>query len=143
MAFTIKQACEQARLLLEPVSESACRDVEIFLSSILNVDRAYLYTWPEKILTDETYQQLTDYVSRRAQGEPMAYILGVREFWSLSLKVTPATLIPRPETECLISSVLDHYPRHSHLKLADLGTGSGAIALALSYERPHWQILAT
>ncbi len=107
----------------------------------LGCNRARLVTTDEP-LTDGQHQQLNDLVARRQQGEPIAYILGNREFWSLPLMVTPATLIPRPETELLVEIALQLQPGTT-ARVADLGTGSGAIALALASERPDWVLMAT
>ena len=139
----ISELLTEATGLLENSSDSARLDAEILLCHLLQKDRAYLITWPEKeldSLTVETYQQL---IQRRLAGEPIAYITGQREFWSLNLSVNQHTLIPRPETELLVEHILELYPANSRIKLADLGTGSGAIALALASERPEWQIIAT
>ena len=139
----ISELLTEATGLLENSSDSARLDAEILLCHLLQKDRAYLLTWPEKeldSLTVETYQQL---IQRRLAGEPIAYITGQREFWSLNLSVNQHTLIPRPETELLVEHILELYPANSRIKLADLGTGSGAIALALASERPEWQIIAT
>ena len=139
----ISELLTEATGLLENSSDSARLDAEILLCHLLQKDRAYLITWPEKeldSLTVETYQQL---IQRRLGGEPIAYITGQREFWSLNLSVNQHTLIPRPETELLVEHILELFPANSRIKLADLGTGSGAIALALASERPKWQIIAT
>lgn len=119
-------------------------DAEILLAHILHKPRSYLHAWPEHTLTDEQAKQFAEYVKRRSNREPVAYITGRQEFWSLELSVNSDTLIPRPETELLVETTLklagDSNPR---MKVADLGTGSGAIALALAHERPTWQIYAT
>jgi release factor glutamine methyltransferase len=98
---------------------------------------------PDKPLTPEQITLFRDYVEQRLAGQPIAYIMEHREFWSLKLRVTADTLIPRPETECLVGMVLATLPAAEKLIVADLGTGSGAIALSLAKERPNWHILAT
>jgi len=137
----------QSNSLVNKVSDSAKLDVEILLSLALKKDQCYLLTWPEKQVSNE---QLTHYLSlltRRINGEPIAYITGVKEFWSLPFFVSPATLIPRPDTETLIELVLALYDdnevnANESLSCLDLGTGTGAIALALASEKPFWQIEA-
>ena len=109
---------------------------EILLAFLLNKARSYLYTWPEKELTTEQSSQYHQLVERRCAGEPVAYITGSKEFWGLPLTVTPDTLIPRPETEHLVEIALQHIPADKPSRIADLGTGSGAIALAIASERP-------
>ena len=94
------------------------------------------------VLTSEQRHRLDSLLDRRKRGEPVAYIIGTREFWSMALKVTPATLIPRPETELLVEKALEHIPHDAAWTIADLGTGSGAIALALAKERPHSRFIA-
>lgn len=120
-------------------------DAEILLAHVLNVPRTYLYTWPDKVLEKSQIEKFESYIERRAKGEPIAYIIEQKSFWSfLDLKVTPDVLIPRPETELLIEQALTLFPEDKLSKqVADLGTGSGAIALALAAERPYWQIMAT
>ncbi len=124
-------------------SESARLDAELLLCHVLGVNRSWLYAWPDKLLDAPQQQKFDELVKRRAAGEPVAHILGEREFWSLALKVTPDTLIPRPDTELLVEQALRLLPEDVALKVADLGTGSGAIALAIARERPRCSVVAT
>jgi len=110
---------------------------------VLQVERSYLFTWPEKTLTTQQQTQFFQLIQRRAQGEPIAHIIGLREFWSMPLTVNQHTLIPRPDTELLVEVALAKLPKNKKLQVADLGTGTGAIALALATERPYWEITAT
>ena len=110
---------------------------------MLRQQRAWLFAHDDHPLSAPQVRQLEAMVERRRQGEPIAYILGRRGFWSLDLEVTPATLIPRPETELLVEWALTKLPFEAASRVADLGTGSGAIALALASERPSAQIVAT
>ena len=119
------------------------RDAELLLAHCLQKSRAALLAGPECAVSQEAAQRFTAFMTRRLAGEPVAYLLGEKEFWSLPLKVTRAVLIPRPDTEILVAAALESGDRDSQLSVADLGTGSGAIALALASERPHWKILAT
>ncbi|HTV50917.1 MAG TPA: peptide chain release factor N(5)-glutamine methyltransferase [Steroidobacteraceae bacterium] len=124
------------------VAASAVLDAEVLLAHVLGIGRARLRSHPETpcdASTEHTYAAL---LARRAAGEPLAYLIGHREFWSLRLIVSPAVLVPRPETELLVERALSLCPERQ-ARVADLGTGSGAIALALARERPHWQIVAT
>ena len=107
------------------------------------LDRAQLITQADILLSLEQEQALQRLLAQRRTGMPMAYITGVREFWSMSLGVTPDTLIPRPDTETLVEHALALIPMEAHWHITDLGTGSGAIALALAHERPHCHIIAT
>lgn len=115
---------------------------EILLAYTLEKTRTWLYTWPERELTAAQLTRFNALIERRLQGEPSAYITGEREFWSLPLEVTPDTLIPRPETELLVELTLEHIPLDAPCNIADLGTGSGAIALALASERPRSHVFA-
>ena len=130
-----------------PSSESAKVDMEYFLCELLGRGRSYLFTYPEKQLSEDQWQSLQAWLERRQQGEPVAYILKKQSFWNLSLQVSPSTLIPRADTECLVEAALNlaspewQQSMPAPLKVLDLGSGTGAIALALASEQPHWQVL--
>jgi len=117
-------------------------DAEILLLHSLNKPRTFIYTDSDYILSKQELVHLENLLSRRLQSEPVAYIIGYKEFWSLELKVTPDVLIPRPETELLVEQVLDKLPKDQSVNIADIGTGSGAIAISLAKERPNWTIHA-
>ena len=140
MSQSIAQWLTDARLVLAD-SESAALDAELVIRFVLQVNRAWLYTWPDRELSASQLNELTVLLERRRTGEPIAYITGVREFWSLPLAVSPSTLIPRADTETLIEWALElDLPARS--RALDLGTGTGAIALALASERPRWSLSA-
>jgi release factor glutamine methyltransferase len=119
--------------------DSAQRDGEILLGHCLGKSRTWLYTWPENSVEPTQVDRFRTLLARRAQGEPVAYLVGRREFWSMNLRVDNSTLIPRPETETLVEWALE-LDMPEEARLADLGTGSGAIALALARERPAWDV---
>jgi release factor glutamine methyltransferase len=128
---------------LKGVSDTARLDCEVLLASAIGKERVYLYTWPEKQLTKEQQRIFSRFFDRRLQGEPVAHITGEREFWSLSLSVNNSTLIPRPETELLVELALGFIPDNEQsLKIADLGTGTGAVAFAIAAEKPYCKIYA-
>lgn len=122
-------------------SETPRLDAEVLLSCVLKRDRSYLYTWPEQELAIEQQQYFMALMERRARGEPVAYLSGSRDFWKFSLQVNDSTLIPRPETELLVEAALRYLPE-TCCQVLDMGTGSGAIALALAMEREDWQVFA-
>jgi len=124
-------------------TDAARLDAEVLLAHVLDKPRSHLCAWPERALTPEQATHYAALVARRAGGEPIAHILGRREFWSLDLDVTPATLIPRPETELLVELALARIPADAAPAVADLGTGTGAIALAVARERPRCRVTAT
>ena len=138
---SIRQLLEQATSLLP--SDTARLDAEVLLAHALGKARSHLHAWPEKCLSTDQQTRFQQLLQARMQGEPVAYLTGQREFWSLMLNVTPATLIPRPETETLVALVLQVIPADKTVLIADLGTGSGAIALAIAHERPLSLVLAT
>lgn len=120
-------------------SDSPRRDAEILLSHVTGKGRTFLLAFGETELSQEHYQQVETLLARRINGEPVAYILGEREFWSLPLYVSPHTLIPRPDTECLVEQALARIPA-GPCQILDAGTGTGAIALAIASERPDCQV---
>jgi release factor glutamine methyltransferase len=129
---------------LESSSDSARLDIELILCHLVQKNRTWLFTWPEKTLTSDQQQLFEEYVQRRKSGEPIAHILGQREFWSLPLAVNNSTLIPRPDTELLVEAVLDLFAQDAPQQLRrclDLGTGTGAIVLAVASEKPQWKLL--
>ncbi len=128
---------------LELTSPTPRLDAEVLLMHLCGLDRSRLIARNETALTGEQQQRLENLLHRRQRGEPIAYLTGVREFWSMELNVTPATLIPRPETELLVEKALEPIPHNAQWTIADLGTGSGAIALALAKELPRCRIIAT
>jgi release factor glutamine methyltransferase len=141
--MTIQQVLVQAKEILMSITDNPVLEAELLLAHVLDKPRSYLYAWPEEALPDESIPYFVHCLKRRCQLEPIAYITGCREFWSLALSVSNDTLIPRPETELLVEAVLNLVPHHhTEMTVADLGTGSGAIALALGYERSKWQICA-
>ena len=120
---------------LDAVSETPRLEADLLVSRAINMPRSYLFAHPEDELDEAAFERLNSEVERRLDGEPLAYISGMKEFWSLELMVTPDTLVPRPETERLVDLALQEIPRQEHSAVLDLGTGSGAIACAIAWER--------
>ena len=127
---------------LAAASDSPRLDAELLLCHSINLPRSYLFAHPEDVLDNTTFDRFDALLRRRLDGEPMAYIMGSKEFWSHELLVSPATLVPRPETELLVDLALREIPRKAEWQILDLGTGSGAIAVALAAERLMCQITA-
>lgn len=141
---TLRQAQQTAAARLSTLPHASAElEAALLLCHLLGKPRSHLYAWPEHLLTPEQVQAYQQLVERRLQGEPIAHITGEREFWSLPLRVTPDTLIPRPETELLVERALQHLAAVASPRIVDLGTGSGAIALALATERADAEIHAT
>lgn len=139
----IARAVQHAAALLAPHEESPQRVAEILLAHVMGKPREFLKAWPERDVDPAQWEAFLILVERRAHGEPVAYLTGRREFWSLDLHVTTDTLIPRPETERLVELALERTPHDAAWRMLDLGTGSGAIALALASERPRCTVIAT
>ncbi len=129
-------------LLTQAAREIDRRDAELLLAAAAGLTRGRLLARAEEPLAAPVAERFAELCRRRARGEPVAYLLGRREFWSLDFDVDPAVLVPRPETELLVQRVLDNVAAPAAF-VADLGTGSGAIAIAIAHERPGWRVVAT
>ncbi|MCF6437052.1 peptide chain release factor N(5)-glutamine methyltransferase [Pseudoalteromonas sp. MMG022] len=139
--YNVAQAIAWATELLKTSSDSAKLDSEVLLLHVLDKPRSYLFAWPDEQLSQQQQTQFIALIDRRRLGEPVAHIVGMREFWSLPLEVNASTLIPRPDTETLVEHALS-LALPDKAKVLDLGTGTGAIALALASEQAYWQITA-
>lgn len=139
----VKRALNLAINQLEPYSDTARADAEILLAIVLAKTKTWLYAYPETLLSKTQLLDFQRFVARRSLGTPVAYLTGTREFWSLPLKVNEETLIPRPETELIVELALNIISHQQDAQILDLGTGSGAIAIALAKERTDWHITAT
>lgn len=143
MARTLGNALRETVAALTPSSPSPRLDAEVLLRHVTGCSAADLVARAERALTEDEARRFDGLVARRQAGEPIAYLTGKREFWSLTLTVTPAVLIPRPETELLVERALAHVPADARWIIVDAGTGSGAIALAIARERPRCRVIAT
>jgi release factor glutamine methyltransferase len=142
-AFTVGRALRQASAELAALSPSARLDAELLVMHVCRLDRAGLITHHREPLSAEQRARFDGLLARRRLGEPMAYLTGWREFRSLTFRVSPATLIPRPETELLVERALIRLPPDAAWTVADLGTGCGAVAASLAKERPRLRVVAT
>jgi release factor glutamine methyltransferase len=142
MSLSLEQFIRQAKVTLI-ASPTPQLDAEVLTMHVTGLTRAQLITHANTALTAEQETILRALLARRAHGEPIAYLTGKREFWSLELHITPDVLIPRPETELLVEQALARIPRDATWSIADLGTGSGAVALAIASERPRCRVTAT
>jgi release factor glutamine methyltransferase len=139
---TIKTLLANATNTLISHSDSPSLDTEVLLGFVLGKPRTYLRAWCDNTLTDEQIAVFNALIQQREQGAPIAYLTGTREFWSRDFTVTSDVLIPRPDTELLIGLSLELIPKNQAVKLIDLGTGSGIIAVTLAAERPNAQVIA-
>ncbi|MHB1950397.1 MAG: peptide chain release factor N(5)-glutamine methyltransferase [Acidiferrobacteraceae bacterium] len=119
------------------------RDLEVLISHVCGVSRAGIMAHPDRALSEPESHALAGLAERRRQGEPIAYLTGTRSFWTFELTVGPETLVPRAETECLVTLALARIAPEHPVRVADIGTGCGAIALALARERPRARVVAT
>lgn len=140
---SIAAALAAAVRTLQADCPSAQLDAELLLGYVLNKPRSWLIGFSDHNLTADQQARFSELIRRRVAGEPVAYLLGRQAFWTLDLMVDTATLVPRPETELLVELALERIPRQAAWTIADLGTGSGAIALALATERPHCTVIAS
>jgi release factor glutamine methyltransferase len=139
--ITITEILLEARQLL-PDNPDSRFETEVLLCHLLDVSRSYLYAHANEIVSPNINIKFQQLIKRRSEGVPVAYLLGLKEFWSLELEVDEHTLIPRPETELLVQRVLETLPQDKNCLVADLGVGSGAVVIALAKERPNWQFYA-
>ncbi|MFT5132720.1 MAG: release factor glutamine methyltransferase [Gammaproteobacteria bacterium] len=138
---TVRELLALAERSMESIN-SARLDAEVLLAKCMSTDRASLYVRPEQEVTEDIVTNFHYLLSKRKDYYPLAYLIGKKEFWSLELLVDQHTLIPRPETECLVETALEMIQKHQPEDILDMGTGSGAIALAIASERPECRVLA-
>jgi release factor glutamine methyltransferase len=143
MSEQIDSAIEWGRARCADISDSPKLDAELLLAHCIGKTRSYLYSWPEQQLAHNDWQQFQSLITRRLEPTPVAYLVGEREFFSLGLKSSPAALVPRPETELLVEATLAICLQRPGADLLELGTGTGAIAIALKVEYPTIKIVAT
>lgn len=139
--LSIRQYLEDGAAILRSASDSPRLEAELLMGLVLRKPRSFLHAWPEHHLSVPQAECYETLLRRRFAGEPIAYMTGIREFWSMPLKVTPDVLIPRPETELLVDKALLRLPDDEDLRVLDLGSGSGAVSLAIAKERPRAQVV--
>jgi release factor glutamine methyltransferase len=139
----LKILLKSAADVLRQTSQTPLLDAEILLAHVLQKPRSFLQGWPLHQIDDATEQHFLGLIKKRQKGWPVAYLTGFQPFWSFNLTVDQSTLIPRPETEHLVELALEKLDKNTTYQIADLGTGSGAVGLAIAKERPHSQIFAT
>jgi release factor glutamine methyltransferase len=144
MTTEIRALLDEGAARLARACDEPRREAEVLLGAALGRSRAWLLANPDEVVRDcEATDRYEALLTRRAHGEPVAYLLGEKEFWSLPLRVGPGVLVPRPETELVVERVLAHLPAGCELDVLDLAAGSGAIALAIASERPGCRVVAT
>jgi release factor glutamine methyltransferase len=143
MSVNLMQALRFGADSLHNYSDTAHLDAEVLLSYVIHKNKSYLYAHSEDEITADQYKYYQELIKRRQKKEPIAYIVGHKEFWSLDLIVTPEVLIPRPETEILVELTLKNFAKKQMIRVADLGLGSGAVAIALAFECPNWEVYGT
>ena len=144
MATEVRALLDEGATRLGRVTDDPRREAEVLLGAALGRTRAWLLANPgERVLDCEATDRYEAFVTRRMHGEPVAYLLGEKEFWSLPLAVRPGVLVPRPETELLVERTLEHFAPDAAFDALDLATGSGAVALAIAHERPRCRVTAT
>lgn len=143
MAEPLQALLDRAAAELAAISETPFLDAEVLLSHCLDKPRSFLRAWPEHRPTDPQTQSFLELLARRRQGQPIAYLIGKREFWSREFQVSSAVLIPRPDSELLIELALERIAPAKPCKMIDLGTGSGILALTLAAERPLAEVIAS
>ena len=141
-SYCIAELLQNAEQQLQ-TSESARLDAEVLLCHVTNIERSGLYAHPELVLEGNIINSYLSLIEARKSGQPVAYLTGHREFWSRQFVVNEHTLIPRPDTECLVATALDHIPAEKPLMIADLGTGCGNVAICIASERPRCHVTAT
>jgi release factor glutamine methyltransferase len=141
--LTVAATLRAATTALTELPDASPRlEAELLLAQATGWSRSVFLAWPERAVEAASAAEFAALLHRRMNGEPIAYVRGRQAFWTLDLAVAPATLIPRPATELLVETALAELAADAALRVADLGTGSGAIAAALASERPHWWLLA-
>jgi len=141
--MNISELVKAGTRVLSDSSDSPRLDAELLLGVVLRKSRTQLITYGDEAVGREDEQLFEELLAKRLQGQPVAHITGSREFWSIPFKVSSATLVPRPETELLVEQALSHIPIDEAVRVLDLGTGSGAIIIAIATERPHAELHAT